>query len=241
MPRSGNFAAHEEPETGSGPAQRRARRSAGVARSHRPSWQRPARLSWAAGASDVTPPATTGPPSTSPSPRTPTRTPPPSRAYRPGSPACCRASSTTRRSPAHPDVRTDETTANGAGSYFLDVDAAGELFTDRSAAHPMTQAQDRENRLKRMAGLSADRKLVLGSENAGSWANGVLDFSHGSGTPVTGQLWQMERDRTTWGGYAPYNAPAFYFKPVHLRAALAKAMYAPGTGYRCTRPCSTTR
>ncbi|WEO99716.1 glycoside hydrolase [Streptomyces sp. FXJ1.172] len=123
--------------------------------------------------------------------------------------------------------RTRAMTANGAAGYFLDVDAAGELFTDHSPAHPMTQAQDRDNRLQRMAWLSGNRHLVLGSEAAGSWANGVLDFSHGSGTPVDDRLWKLERDRQTWGGYAPYNAPGIFFKPVHLPADVAKAMYDP--------------
>ncbi|MBY8844462.1 glycoside hydrolase [Streptomyces sp. SP2-10] len=123
--------------------------------------------------------------------------------------------------------RTREMTANGADSYFLDVDAAGELFTDHTPTHPMTKAQDRRNRLERMARLSGDRSLVLGSESAGSWANGVLSFSHGSGTPVTDRLWRLERDRTTWGGYAPAGAPAIFFKPVRLPDDIAKAMYDP--------------
>ncbi|MFJ9821369.1 glycoside hydrolase [Streptomyces sp. NPDC101151] len=123
--------------------------------------------------------------------------------------------------------RTREMTANGATSYFLDVDAAGELFTDHSPAHPMPQAQDRRNRLARMAWLSGDRKLVLGSESAGSWANRVLSFSHGSGTPVDDRLWTLERDRAAWGGYTPSGAPAVFFKPVQLPTDLAKAMYDP--------------
>ena len=123
--------------------------------------------------------------------------------------------------------RVREMTANGATSYFLDVDAAGELFTDHSPSHPMTRAQDRRNRLARMAWLSGDRKLVLGSESAGSWANRVLSFSHGSGTPVDDRLWKLERDRTTWGGYAPHDAPGVFFKPVRLPADVAKAMYDP--------------
>ncbi|MFG2606490.1 glycoside hydrolase [Streptomyces sp. NPDC048514] len=123
--------------------------------------------------------------------------------------------------------RTREMTANGAGSYFLDVDAAGELFSDHTPEHPMTEARDRRNRLERMAWLSGDRKLVLGSESAGSWSNGVLSFSHGSGTPVTDALWKLEKDRTVWGGYAPYNAPAIFFKPVRLPDDVARAMYDP--------------
>ncbi|WP_246155150.1 glycoside hydrolase [Saccharopolyspora hirsuta] len=121
--------------------------------------------------------------------------------------------------------RTREFTANGANSYFLDVDAAGELHSDHSPAHPMAKEQDRRNRLDRMAWLSG--QLVLGSETAGSWANGVLSYNHGSVTPVTDQLWKLEKDKQSWGGYAPQGAPAFFFKPVRLPADVAKAMYAP--------------
>ena len=123
--------------------------------------------------------------------------------------------------------RTRQLTDNGATSYFLDVDAAGELHTDHSPQHPMSKAEDRANRLDRMAWLSDDRKLVLGSESAGSWANGVLAYNHGSQTPVTDALWKLEKDKEFWGGYAPSNAPATFFKPVHLPADPAKAMFDP--------------
>ncbi|MFE3184027.1 glycoside hydrolase [Streptomyces violascens] len=148
--------------------------------------------------------------------------------------------------------RTRSLVAGGAASYFLDVDAAGELFRDHDAAHPMTMAQDRANRLARMRrltdGTAQRAPLVLGSEAAGSWANQVLAFDHGSGTPVDGRLWPMEtghfdtaadkpKDDTAWGGYTPAPAPDTFFKPVRVgdfkpehRAAVAdalKAMYDP--------------
>ncbi|MBL1097369.1 glycoside hydrolase [Streptomyces coffeae] len=122
--------------------------------------------------------------------------------------------------------RTREMTKAGADSYFLDVDAAGELFRDHSTAHPMTKAKDRANRLARMKRLS-DRGLVLGSESAGAWANKELAFDHGSGTPVAGGLWTAQRDKETWGGYAPADAPRIFFKPAELPADVAKAMYDP--------------
>ncbi|MGW8730036.1 glycoside hydrolase [Streptomyces sp. NPDC055808] len=151
--------------------------------------------------------------------------------------------------------RTRSLVANGASSYFLDVDAAGELFRDHDAGHPMTMAQDRANRLARMGRLTdgtydatGREPLVLGSESAGAWANRVLAFDHGSGTPVDGRLWPMEnghfdsaadqpKDDTAWGGYMPAGAPDTFFKPVRVgdfkpehRAAVAdalKAMYDP--------------
>ncbi|GAA1969334.1 glycoside hydrolase [Kitasatospora viridis] len=124
--------------------------------------------------------------------------------------------------------RTAQLTANGANSYFLDVDAAGELYDDFSAGHPMNQQQDEANRLARMRRLSGPDQLVLGSESARSWAAPVLAFSHGSLTPTTaGGLWALERDKNTWGGYAPAGAPGTFFKPVTLPADLATAMFDP--------------
>ncbi|MFF4738521.1 glycoside hydrolase [Streptomyces sp. NPDC001262] len=153
--------------------------------------------------------------------------------------------------------RTRPLVANGADSYFLDVDAAGELFQDFDAKHPMTKAEDRTNRLARMKRLAdgtydpsakKPRPLVLGSESAVSWANEVLAFSHGSATPVDGRLWGMEtghfdsrqedpKDDDAWGGYMPEGAAATFFKPVRVSdfkpehrarvAATLKAMYDP--------------
>ncbi|WP_171167418.1 glycoside hydrolase [Streptomyces sp. I05A-00742] len=123
--------------------------------------------------------------------------------------------------------RTRAMTANGADSYFLDVDAAGELFRDHSTAHPMTKAKDRANRLARMGRLAGRDRLVLGSESAGAWANGVLAFDHGSGTPVADGLWKAQRDKEKWGGYAPAEAPAIFFQQAELPADVAKAMYDP--------------
>ncbi|MGW7573956.1 glycoside hydrolase [Streptomyces sp. NPDC054765] len=121
--------------------------------------------------------------------------------------------------------RTRSMVANGADSYFLDVDATGELFRDHGTGHEMTKAGDRANRLARMDRLSKD--LVLGSEAAQSWANKAVAFNHGSGTPVADGLWKLERDRETWGGYFPEKAPGIFFKPVQLPRELATAMYDP--------------
>ncbi|MER6944962.1 glycoside hydrolase [Nonomuraea sp. NPDC000554] len=123
--------------------------------------------------------------------------------------------------------RVDTMAANGANSYFLDVDAAGELFDDHTPSHRMTQEQDRANRIARMRYLSSDRKLVLGSEAAAGWANQVLAFSHGSTTPSLQFLWPLRRDKQNWGGYWPQDAPGLFFKPVELPAEAAKAMYDP--------------
>ncbi|WP_438488089.1 glycoside hydrolase [Streptomyces sp. S186] len=116
-------------------------------------------------------------------------------------------------------------TANGAESYFLDVDATGEVFRDHGKGHEMTKAGDRENRLARMRRLA--QRFVLGSESAQPWANQELAYDHGSGTPVGDGLWKLERDKEKWGGYFPQNAPKNAFMPVSLPADLATAMYDP--------------
>lgn len=125
--------------------------------------------------------------------------------------------------------RTRSMVANGADSYFLDVDATGELFRDHAKGHRMTKAKDRTNRLARMKRIAEHGKggLVLGSETAGAWANQALAFDHGGGTPVADGLWKLQKDREKWGGYYPEAAPGIFFKPVDLPADLARAMYDP--------------
>ncbi|WP_327070709.1 glycoside hydrolase [Kitasatospora sp. NBC_01302] len=130
----------------------------------------------------------------------------------------------------HGDVlaqRTAQMTANGSNSYFLDVDAAGELYDDYSADHPMNQQQDEANRIARMRQLSGPDKLVLGSEAAHSWASPVIAFSHGSLTPPADGLWPLEKNKDVWGGYAPAGGPGIFFKPADLPADLAKEMFDP--------------
>ncbi|MFC4907719.1 glycoside hydrolase [Actinomadura gamaensis] len=123
--------------------------------------------------------------------------------------------------------RTKQMTANGADSYFLDVDAAGELYDDHSPSHPMTQAQDRANRIDRMQRLSGGDKLVLGSENAAGWANQAIAFDHGAAADGLNVLWPLQKDKATWGGYYPADDPKFFFKPVDLPADAVKSMYDP--------------
>ncbi|MFI6866471.1 glycoside hydrolase [Nocardia sp. NPDC050406] len=144
-----------------------------------------------------------------------------------GGRGCYLSSEALQRNPSLYQVRYRQMTANGANTYFLDVDAAGDFFDDYNPGHPMNQAKDRDNRLDRMRWLAQDRRQVLGSESAGAWAAPVLAFDHGSQTVVSDRLWQLERDRQVWGGYAPARAPQTYFKPVDLPDYLVKAMFDP--------------
>jgi hypothetical protein len=117
----------------------------------------------------------------------------------------------------------DERLRDGANSYFLDVDAYGELFDDYSPSHPMTQFQDRTNRLKRMKDLR-DRGLVLGSEEGASWSVPVIDFAHGALSLQNLVLWQRRKD---FGPWWPPERPRVFFQPVKLDDEFRAAKYDP--------------
>ena len=128
--------------------------------------------------------------------------------------------------------RVSEFTTNGATSYFLDVDAVGQLFRDYTPEHPQTEAEDRDRRAARLDALangeySSGSPLVLGSETVASWANGSVSYSHGSSTPLADAIWSFQQDREQWGGYWPQERPGFFFKPTELPDALAQAMFDP--------------
>jgi hypothetical protein len=91
----------------------------------------------------------------------------------------------------------------GINSYFIDVDATGELYDDFDQLHPMTIATDRANRLQRMGFVSGQKRLILGSESAVAWSAPVIHFSHGTLTPKSDLLWQTLRNRERAGGTWP--------------------------------------
>ncbi|WP_347867624.1 MULTISPECIES: glycoside hydrolase [unclassified Plantibacter] len=127
--------------------------------------------------------------------------------------------------------RVQDFVKNGATSYFLDVDAVGQLFRDYSPLHPQTEAEDRARRLARMqalaSGVFSDGKpLVLGSETVAAWANPAVSYSHGSSTPIADGIWAFQKEKE-WGGWWPEERPAFFFKDTKLPAELAKAMFDP--------------
>lgn len=127
--------------------------------------------------------------------------------------------------------RVRQMSGNGVKSYFLDVDATGDLIHDFSPVHPQTRQQDRGHRLARMLHLAAggfsDQALVLGSEKAEWWATPALAFSHGSSTAISNGIWDLQKNKDEWGSYWPADRPAFFFKPVTLPDPLYKEMIDP--------------
>lgn len=119
--------------------------------------------------------------------------------------------------------RLDEQLRQGPNSYFLDVDAYGELHDDFSPAHPMTQHKDRDNRLARMRDIRA-RGIVFGSEHGAAWAVPVIDFGHGSLSVQNQVLWSLGKQL---GGWWPAERPAKFFRPVEAGAEFASAKFNP--------------
>jgi hypothetical protein len=119
--------------------------------------------------------------------------------------------------------RIDAQLRDGANAYFLDVDAFGELYDDYSPAHPMTQAKDRDNRLRRMREVRR-RGVVLGSEEGVGWSVAVLDFAHGALSVENAALWPKKKE---FGGWWPPERPRIFFQPVDPGADFARAKYDP--------------
>ncbi|MEI5989301.1 hypothetical protein A5881_000789 [Enterococcus termitis] len=68
-------------------------------------------------------------------------------------------------------------------SWFLDTDAAGEIYNDYSPDHLTTQSEDVAGRLKRMDYFNKNG-LVVGSEGGNDFASKDMVFAHGIETPV---------------------------------------------------------
>ncbi|WP_430603452.1 hypothetical protein IGJ02_000930 [Enterococcus sp. DIV0724b] len=68
-------------------------------------------------------------------------------------------------------------------SWFLDTDAAGEIYNDYSPDHLTTQSEDVAGRLKRMDYFNQNG-LVVGSEGGNDFASKNMVFAHGIETPV---------------------------------------------------------
>ncbi len=105
-------------------------------------------------------------------------------------------------------------------SWFIDCDAAGELYDDYSPQHPATQLDDMSARLSRMAWIRDTFKAVIGSEGGAAYAAGTIHFAHGMMTPVIGWGDPALTQRGSpfyLGSYYPPDAPAVFFAQVAMK------------------------
>lgn len=114
----------------------------------------------------------------------------------------------------------------GINSYFLDCDATGELFDDYSPMHLMTKEKDRTNRIERMAYIATDKKMVLGSETAVSWAVSFLAFAHGNFSVHNAIHWPFTKQKE-YGVWWPQERPSFFFKKVNASTDYITSKYDP--------------
>ncbi|OTN89762.1 hypothetical protein A5819_002260 [Enterococcus sp. 7E2_DIV0204] len=132
-----------------------------------------------------------------------------------------------------PDVeeRFKGITENGIpfNSWFLDTDAAGEIYNDYSPDHLTTQTEDVAGRLKRMTYFDQNG-LVVGSEGGNDFASKEMVFAHGIETPVI--MWSdpdmRENKESEYyvGSYATLDGgiPSKYKKVVPIKEEY-KAIY----------------
>lgn len=116
-------------------------------------------------------------------------------------------------------------------SWFIDCDAYGDLEDDYSPDHPMTQRDDMQARLDRMAWIRDTYNLVIGSERGAAYAAPVLHFAHGMMTPVIG--WgdpDLQQDRASpyfLGAWWPPDSPQVMIKQVPLKPRYRTLYYDP--------------
>ncbi len=121
-------------------------------------------------------------------------------------------------------TRLDTMLRSGANSYFLDVDAFGEVHDDWSPAHPMTVFQDRANRLARLRTVR-DRGIVLGSEEGVAWSLPLVDFVHGAGGTRNAAIWAEPKG--SYGKWWPPDRPGFFFMPMEPSESFRASRYDP--------------
>jgi hypothetical protein len=69
-------------------------------------------------------------------------------------------------------------------SWFIDCDGTGEFLDDYTPGRMTSQEDDMNARMKRMAWISDEKKMVIGTEVGNDFCADVIVFAHGMTTPV---------------------------------------------------------
>jgi hypothetical protein len=121
--------------------------------------------------------------------------------------------------------------ASGYNSWFLDAYATGMVFDDYHPQHSMSQRQMAESYADSMQWVSANRKLVLGSENGNASTTRGLLFAHGMQVPVMawGDVDMQSNRRSPYylGRWYPDEQPEVFFTTVPLKQQYAQVFYNP--------------
>ncbi len=115
----------------------------------------------------------------------------------------------------------------GDNTLFLDCDAANPLYDDYSKYHPMTRAQDLNNRLERMRYISSSKKIVLGSETGLAWSSSVIAYNSGAFLSFPEVFWPALQDKKHFGVWWPDCAPKVLFQAYNALDEFIRASYNP--------------
>jgi hypothetical protein len=115
-------------------------------------------------------------------------------------------------------------------AWFVDCDAAGELFDNYDPKFPTTQSEDATIRCERLEWLTQKHNLIVGSEDGCAYATRSIHFAHGMMTPVFGWGDPDLKDRKSpyWlGPYWPPTGPGVFTKQVPLKPFYQKLYFDP--------------
>lgn len=106
-------------------------------------------------------------------------------------------------------------------SWFIDCDAAGELFEDYNPLHPASMEDDRNARAERIQYIIDEYNMVVGSEGGCWYLSDVIHFAQGIMTPVINwvdeDLRKNEDSEYFLGKYWPVENPAAFTKQVPMK------------------------
>ncbi|MGL4656378.1 MAG: glycoside hydrolase [Sarcina sp.] len=120
----------------------------------------------------------------------------------------------------------------GFNSWFMDCDAAGQIYNDYSLNHTTTKKEDLEARVARLAYASNDKNLVVGSERGDSYASQAIDFAQGIESPPFAWSEKGARVKTSpyyvGSYYAPTGGvPSIFGKQVPVRPWIYETIMSP--------------
>ncbi|MGL4992320.1 MAG: glycoside hydrolase [Sarcina sp.] len=117
-------------------------------------------------------------------------------------------------------------------SWFMDCDAAGQIYNDYTPSHTTTKEQDLQARINRMAYVANDEHMVVGSERGDSYASQVIDFAQGLESQPFSWMEQGAKDKNspyyTGSYYAPLGGvPSKFGKQVPVRPWIEQCIMSP--------------
>ncbi|MED7789629.1 glycoside hydrolase [Francisella sp. 19X1-34] len=115
-------------------------------------------------------------------------------------------------------------------SWFFDSDGAGALYNDFSTKHPMSQAQDVQNKINYFKWAAKHYNLVVGTEDGKDYIAPVAVYGQGL---VSQGIWdkdmrQHKKSKYYMGDYwSPLGVPPRYTKPTPLKPLISYIYYNP--------------